>query len=143
MSVTLALYKAKGDWTNALIRWKGGNSPYSHCELICDGWMYSSTVRDGGVRRKPAIDLDDTHWDYIELPWADNNAIYEFYLKTKGFPYGWYDIVWNQFFNLPLPDGRGFFCSEWCANALGIPDGRKYDPASLGILAKWLTEKLS
>ena len=53
MSVALALYKGKGELANSLIRWKS-KSIYSHCELVVDGWMYSSTVRDGGVRCKLA-----------------------------------------------------------------------------------------
>ena len=51
MSVQLALYKAPGEWTNALIRW-WTRSQYSHCELVIDGTCYSSSERDRGVRSK-------------------------------------------------------------------------------------------
>lgn len=134
--IALALYKGKGDWVNAAIRAKG-HSPYSHCELIVDGWMYSSTVRDGGVRCKIADNLKAENWDFIDLPWADANLVLDIYQLTKDNPYGWTDIIKYQLLNFPPNDGKGDFCSEWCAKALGIPDAQIYDPAKLGRLVKW------
>ena len=66
MSVFLALYKGKGNWVNSIIRWRN-QSIYSHCELIVDGWMYSSTVHDGGVRCKLQSYLREEDWDIIPV----------------------------------------------------------------------------
>lgn len=86
--VYLALYKGSGgslydrltDW---LIR-KITKGKYSHCEIAvkketnftdrydCEEYYecYSSSVRDGGVRKK-VIHLDDGKWDLIKL----NNVV--------------------------------------------------------------------
>ena len=141
MSVALALYKGKGELANSLIRWKS-KSIYSHCELVVDGWMYSSTVRDGGVRCKLAY-LPEDHWDIIQINWTNGEEILSYYSETKDNPYGWRDLIQSQIFNRPTADDRGDFCSEWCAKALGIPDAQHYDPARLGELVTWANSHLT
>ncbi len=141
MSVALALYKGKGGLANSLIRWKS-KSIYSHCELVVDGWMYSSTVRDGGVRCK--IDyLPEEEWDIIPIHFNNGESILSHYYETKNNPYGWRDLIQSQIFNRPTADDRGDFCSEWCAKALGIPDAQHYDPARLGELVTWANSRLT
>lgn len=129
----LALYKGKGLVGNALIRW-WTRSIYSHCELVIDGISYSSSLMDGGVRAK-RIDHTPAHWDFVELPWADKLAVLTLYDQTKGEPYGWLDLLWRQVLNRP-GDARGWFCSEWCAAALGLPNPQLYSPATLGDYCK-------
>lgn len=137
MTVRLALYKAKGEIGNALIRW-WTRSPYSHCELLLeDGYAYSSSIRDGGVRRK-IIDLDSGHWDVIDIPWADNKKIYNYYLLSMHDKYGWLDLLHSQVFNTALDQPRAAFCSEWCAAALGLPSPTLYSPATLDKLVRYL-----
>lgn len=142
MTVTLALYKGKGQLGNAAIRWWTG-SPYSHCELVVDGWCYSSSVMDKGVRRKRAgpgadeISLGSDHWDLIELPWADGAAIARYFEATDSDVYGWPSLIASQVFNRNLPTQHAAFCSEWCALALGLPAPSIYNPGTLGKVCAW------
>lgn len=136
--VKLALYKGKGTLANAGIRmWTG--SRYSHCELVVDGWCYSSSVMDKGVRRK-LIDLASGNWDLIELPWADPEYVRDYLDRTDHLTYGWVALVTSQFLNLGRSDPDSQFCSEWCANALRIPNASAYSPQTLGELAGFINE---
>lgn len=134
--VRLALYKARGQVGNALIRWWTG-SPYSHCELVIDGWCYSSSLQDGGVRRK-RIDLDPARWDVLDLPWADAGAVLRYFRRTDHHRYGWLSLIASQIFNGNWSGHDAQFCSEWCAAALGIPNPPTYSPETLGDACRWL-----
>lgn len=134
--IQLALYKGEGLIGNALIRW-WTESPYSHCEIVVSGVCYSSSLMDKGVRDKQ-IDLHDGNWDLIDLPWASADKVLAYYGKTMDQPYGWADLFARQIFRAPSDDGVGQFCSEWCANALGLPDPRDHSPASLERLVRFI-----
>ncbi len=125
----IAFYKGKGKIGNALIRW-WTDSPYSHCELVVGGICYSSSIMDKGVRSK-VVNLSADNWDIVELPWATDADVLDYYSQTRMRPYGWIDLILRQVLRLPSVDESGEFCSEWCANALGIPDARDYSPAGL------------
>lgn len=129
----LALYKGKGQVGNALIRW-WTRSPYSHCEIVIGEMSYSSSLMDGGVRAK-RIDHNPAHWDFVALPWAEPHRVESLMCDTHGEPYGWLDLLWRQVLNRP-GDARGWFCSEWCAAALGLPNPQLYSPATLGDYCK-------
>jgi len=123
--VTLAFYKGNsknnGKLYSKLIRWwtKG---PYSHVEIILDGYMYSSSPRDGGVRRKKFKGKND-HWDFIEINNLKEKNILEFYNQTKENKYDFFGILG---FILPFKDRTNeWFCSEWCSNALKISGYKK------------------
>lgn len=137
MTVQLALYKGQGQLGNALIRW-WCKRQYSHCELIVDGWCYSSSMMDGGVRRK-RIDLDSGNWDVIELPWADAASILRYFFLTEHQRYGVFGLFKSQVLNRNKEFKGSQFCSEWCARALGIPSGGTYSPDTLGKLCGWIT----
>ncbi|HAQ86500.1 MAG TPA: hypothetical protein DCR78_08670 [Pseudomonas sp.] len=135
--VKLALYKGKGQVGNAFIRfWTG--SIYSHCELVVDGWCYSSSVMDQGVRRKLVGDgdgrmsLSPDKWDLVPLPWADADRIVEYFAATDGDRYGWLSLLWSQLFNLNRQSERAQFCSEWCGGALGLPSPASLSTRTLG-----------
>lgn len=136
MTVQLALYKGKGQIGNAAIRWWTG-SIYSHCELVVDGVCYSSSVMDKGVRRK-RIDLTDGKWELVDLPWADAKKVLAYFKLTDHHTYGWPSLVSSQLFNRNRGAADSQFCSEWCANALGIPNGSSYAPGTLGSTCQWL-----
>ena len=142
MPAQLALYKGKGQLGNAAIRWWTG-SPYSHCELVVDGWCYSSSVMDKGVRRKrvgPGADeigLSKDHWDLIELPWADAAAIVRYFEATDSDVYGWPSLIASQVFNRNRPTEHAAFCSEWCARALALPAPSIYNPGTLDDICTW------
>lgn len=134
--VKLALYKGKGTLANAGIRlWTG--SQYSHCELVVDGWCYSSSVMDKGVRRK-LIDLNSGNWDLIELPWADAEYVRDYFDRTDHQTYGWGALITSQFLNLGISADDSQFCSEWCAAALKIPNQSAYNPQTLGELCEFI-----
>jgi len=128
MSVQLALYKGRGTLFNALIRWWTG-SPYSHCELVINGTCYSSSIRDGGVRGK-AMALPSDKWDVIELPWADDTAVTDWFIAHETERYGWLDLLTGQLLGMQR-DHRGVFCSEACAKALGLHGSTRMSPQGL------------
>lgn len=128
MSVQLALYKAKGNWLNRLIRW-WTKSPYSHCELVVNGMCYSSSIRDGGVRGK-VMALPADKWDVIDLPWADAGVVQGWFDRHAHDRYGWIDLVLCQLLGMRR-DSRGVFCSEACAAALRYPNPTRFSPQTL------------
>lgn len=137
----LALYKAKGKIGNAGIRW-WTNSKYSHCELVINGFCYSSSVQDKGVRKK-FIDLDPANWDFVELPWADEQKALNYFEETDAFTYGWLSLLWSQMFNRNVPDKGSQFCSEWVANAIGLPNAVSYSPRTLGEMCQYINLRTS
>lgn len=140
MVVKLALRKND---TRILARfiqlWSG--SIYSHCELVIDGFCYSSSVMDKGVRKKQ-IKLDADKWDVVDLPWADQQTARSYFEKTDGHSYGWYSLITSQLFNTARADDDSQFCSEWCASALGLPNPSSYSPESLHDSCVWLSQLL-
>ena len=111
--------------------------PYSHCEIAVqhsDGLFecYSSSIRDGGVRRK-IMPLPSEKWDLIELPTTILRYLYADYMGTHGSGYDWLGI-------LSFPLGRysacfqrrgKWFCSEWCAHVLGYGEPHRISPNTL------------
>lgn len=136
MTVKLALYKGKGTIANTAIR-QWTSSQYSHCELVVDGWCYSSSVMDRGVRRK-LIDLDSGNWDVIELPWADPEYVRDYFDRTDDQSYGWGALITSQLLNLGISGSKSQFCSEWCANALQVPNASAYSPHTLLELCEFI-----
>ena len=124
--VNLALYKGPASeplhivthYSTRLLCW----SLYSHSELQIDGWCYSSSVRDGGVRKKD-IDLNSGHWDVYPLPKADADYALDWFEKHKHQQYDWTGIAG---FLLPIRHASGKqFCFEANARMLGIRGAHK------------------
>ena len=136
--VFLALYKGKGKIGNAITRWWTG-SQYSHCELFVNGVCYSSSLMDGGVRAK-VIDIHSGNWDLLPLERVDAGQVQDFFELTKGKAYDWLGLFRAQLFNRGKRDGSKYFCSEWCAAAVGIPVPEMYSPRGLGELAGYLLD---
>lgn len=105
-------------------------SEYSHVEIVIDGWCYSSSARDGGVRCKQ-IDLNKPLWHVVPLPSEERKFVLAHYELTKGRHYGWLDLICSQILRLPVSDSTGDFCSEWCAAALGLPEPKAWSPGML------------
>ena len=137
----LALYKGKGLIGNYLTRWWTG-SVYSHCELVVDGECYSASFMDGGVRKK-TIDLASGRWDVIPLDSWMQARVVSFFKETEGKQYDWWGIIGAQMFNRRRHDPNRFFCSEWCAAALGIPNSEMYTPHTLAELLAFINKNLS
>ncbi|MHB0820128.1 hypothetical protein ACYCFK_17860 [Stutzerimonas stutzeri] len=132
MTVQLALRKHDTRIAASIIQWWTG-SIYSHCELVVDGWCYSSSAMDGGVRRKQ-ISLDPEGWDVMSLPWADDQQVQDFFTATDHYRYGWLGLILSQLFNLNRTQDKAQFCSQWCAAALNLPSPATYSPVTLGAL---------
>lgn len=116
--VSLALYcgPPKKDWRHILTHyairlWTW--SRFSHAELLIDGVCYSSSVRDGGVRKK-AIDLTSGRWLVIALPAQSADTALTWFTAHEGQPYDWANIAR---FVIPFLPQR---LTEWvCFEAVG------------------------
>ena len=143
MTVFLALRKNDARLSARLIQfWT--KSIYSHTELVVDGWCYSSSVMDKGVRRKLVgegegrISLSPDKWDLMPLPWVDAQAVVEYFEATDHHRYGWPSLILSQFLNLNRPVKGAQFCSEWCAAAAGLPAPTILNPRTLGEWCEYL-----
>ena len=128
MKAKLAFYKGKGDITDKLIRW-WTKSPYSHVELVVDGWWYSTSPRDLRVRAKRIVPKKD-HWDFVEVE-VDEDWLYEVFAKTRGAKYDWLGIFFTQIVDLNIHSKSRYFCVEWCAFINKIPKPHRYNPGTL------------
>ena len=121
MSMALAAYEPHrwNDIGGHLTAW-WTRSPYSHVEIVINGVCYSSSMRDGGVRKK-VIDLDKPWWRVIPIEWADEDAALRVFRRYEGQPYGYLDLLTQHVLRLPVDD-PGLLCSELCALMLGLPE---------------------
>lgn len=90
-------------------------SDYSHVELYHNGYFYSSSARDKGVRKqRMSINIDK--WDLIELPYNENYmSLEDIYLITKNAKYDYISIFFNWLgINKDL-NSKSFFCTEYVA----------------------------
>ena len=134
----LALYKGKGTICNAIVRWWTG-SIYSHCEIVVNGICYSSSRMDGGVRCKK-IDLNSGRWDVLKIEADVKDRVIAVYEVTKGNKYNWFGIFGAQVINRRYRKQNKFFCSEWCAHALGLPYPQTFAPHTLLAIIGYLND---
>jgi hypothetical protein len=132
MKARLAFYKGKGTIVDKAIRWWTGSN-YSHVELVINGLWYSTSPRDLCVRCKNIIP-DSDHWDFVEV--NISRGFPHFFRTTKGHKYDWLGIFFSQFFAFNIEDKKRWFCSEWCAKALGVKNSNLYSPEGLYRLIK-------
>ncbi|MHA0510220.1 hypothetical protein [Enterobacter kobei] len=141
MTAYLAFYKGtsehKGlarlsDWLTRVVT----RGPYSHCELafqlpsgeyVC----YSSSVRDDGVRCK-VMPLPADKWDLVPVS-IEPARIDEYFQMRKGVPYDWLGAI--GFVTLSHGRTDKYFCSEFCAECLGLLDAWRYSPNLLYAIA--------
>lgn len=156
--VYLALYKGRrdgawyrpnvmrarlGDW---LIR-RFTRGKYSHCEIAVhlgkpenpdEPELYaccSSSIRDGGVRQK-TMPLPSEKWDLIALGNSDSlHAALSFYFsQLKGKKYDLSGALGVVLKNRHRHDK--WFCSEFCATVLGLPESWRFSPNDLAAIVK-------
>lgn len=134
--IQLALYKAPGDLYDRLIRiWT--RSPYSHCELVLeDGRFASSSPRDGGVRAK-LIEPDPPIWDFLPLPWVREEVVEELLQAEQGAGYDWVGVLGSQILPVGIQSKSRWFCSEFCAQVIGLEQPQRYSPGSLSETMSW------
>lgn len=111
-------------------------SKYSHAELVIDGWAYSSSVRDRGVRRKQ-IEFSPERWDIIEIDPKRVNLDYAlaFFLRYEGSKYDWWNIVRYALPFVPQKENQ-FVCFEFVAAMLNAPGYYRVDGDDLYDWAK-------
>ena len=150
-TVYLALYKGRRDgaWyqpqvaaarLSAWIIRTLTRSPYSHCEIAVDKGngqynCYSASIRDGGVRLK-TMPLPADKWDLIPVNQQDAYIdVLNYFAQTRGKPY---DFIGACGVVLGIKGSlKKWFCSEWCAAALGVQYPDRYSPQAL---ANWLRQ---
>lgn len=147
--IYLALYKGTGgslydrvtDW---LIR-KVTKGRYSHCEIVILRHnftvgeqrpdvvydCYTSSPRDGGVRRKQ-INMQDDKWVFIPIDLTEQQVI-AYFNRTKGAKYDWWGVL-GLVFGIKQKRSK-FFCSEWCFNLIfNSQDGWRFNPNQLAAI---------
>ncbi len=130
--VKAAFYIGSGNYFDKIIRWRT-SSDVSHVELIVDGTMFSSSPRDGGVRLKvPPTYMKN--WRIVDIPNVTNASIYEFFDQTRGASYDWLGAIAGAGAAVDIQAKNKWFCSEWCAHALGFENGWRFTPASLEVV---------
>ena len=146
--VYLALYKGRKRGTSPRELWQrlmdwavriATRGQYSHCEIAVkhgftdDYHCYSASLRDGGVRLK-TMPLPADKWDLIPINQLDAYIdILNYFAQTRGKPY---DFIGACGVILGIKGSlKKWFCSEWCAAALGVQYPDRYSPQEL---ADWL-----
>jgi hypothetical protein len=127
-TVYLANYKGTKSLFEKIVKFWA--PPYTHDELVIDGVSYSSSLRDGGVRKKKDIDFNSGNWDLIPVPWADVDHIFKLYKETRHLKYDIFGLIGSHLFNRALHDKKKYFCSEWCATGLKL-NSSVFSPSSL------------
>lgn len=143
--LTFAFYKAKGDWKNGLVRW-ATRSTYSHCEAILslaqhgeEVLCHSASSRDGGVRSKTIILLEE-NWDLLHLParFFDPLRAESLLARSQGASYDYPGILFSHVFSLNRHADNRWFCSEFCAELIGVPNPHTYSPQAFYDLVHYI-----
>jgi len=151
--IYLALYKGRRDgtgWRVWAARFTDGltrvltRGRYSHCEIaVLEHTQasvytcYSASIRDGGVRCK-VMPLPESKWDLIQMESTSeaHERLQRVWTETRG---QCYDLMGALGIAFGLPQNRRrWFCSEWCATALGLPAGWRWSPNDLAAIVSVL-----
>lgn len=137
----LAFYKGTLDENpgallfDRLTCWRTG-SRFSHCELVevpnrqgIAQLCCSSSFRDKGVRSK-WIDLTSGRWVLVEVPSLKVEPALHWFMEHAGAPYDWFGLL-GWVFPWRVSMREWWFCSEACAEALGLPESWKTSPGDL------------
>ncbi len=138
--IHVASYVADGTLGNALIRaWCRRRE--SHTELLLDGTCYAASLRDGGVRSRPAAEVlaNPAHWVVEPAPWMRPADMLAHWHRTKGQPYDWLGLLGAQVFNRSIQGRHSGFCSEWAAAAGALPNPEIYNPGTFRDVSNHLT----
>lgn len=115
-------------------------SNYVHCELVscfCSDTFYGYSAFPGEGVRSKYIKYDPKVWEFINLKDIKTQDVKKFYEKTKGKKYDYLGVLGFVFGNPDNPNR--YFCSEWCAKALGFNNPSRISP---GWLYKYFKGKI-
>ncbi|MBX3588860.1 MAG: hypothetical protein KF796_19685 [Ramlibacter sp.] len=143
MTITIAFYKgrlAENDHAllfDRLTCWRT-RSRFSHCELVLpepSGGQkcWSSSFRDHGVRGK-AVDLTTGRWVLIKVPGVSADTASAWFKAHVGAPYDWFGLL-GWVFPWRVSNRAWWFCSEACAEAMGLEESWHISPGDLYQLA--------
>ena len=131
------------DWLTRILT----RGQYSHAEIAVREHpqasvytCYSASIRDKGVRRK-VMPLPAAKWDLIPLPSTPeaHEQLQRVWAATEG---QGYDLMGALGIAFGLPENRRrWFCSEWCATALGLPESWRWSPNDLAAILSTLYKK--
>src|SRR5690625_4152297 len=124
----LAFYKAPGTRFDRAIRWRTG-SDYSHVEIVIGPHWYTSSPRDGGVRRKEIVPKAG-HWDYVSVE-IDVEHVIQLWARTAWDHYDWLGIAGHAIGIPRVHCTSRWTCSEWVAAAMGLSRPYRWTPEEL------------
>ncbi len=110
-------YIGKGRLFDRLIRWYT-KSKFSHCEIVIDGMASSADAWTNRVRAIPASGFNPANWEKIQVA-SDAIKATTFVSSQLGKKYDWLGIL-GFFLPVKLQNSNRWYCSEFCAAALGI-----------------------
>ena len=124
-------------WYARIMDWltrKVTSGKYSHCEMAVrqdDGsyQIYSSSVRDHGVRTKNMKELPSTKWVLVPVDCTKERVI-EYFNSVKGQKYDMLGAI-GVAIKIIKEHSNKLFCSEYCANTLGFKQGWRFSPNDL------------
>jgi len=124
VKIHVALYRGKGTWPNAIVRW-WTKSIYSHAELILpDGvtWMGISPFVHSVVMKRTITEFNPEKWDLIDIDVTQEQLemIMQFFEDTRDQGYDWVGMLLSQFLPCKIKHRKRWYCSEWIAYALRI-----------------------
>lgn len=107
---------------------------FSHCEVAVkqdDGSyvIYSSSVRDKGVRKKVIKDLPSRKWELVEVD-CTLDQIEAYYQANEGKSYDWLGAI-GVVIRIIKQRSNKLFCSEYCSETLGYKEGWRFSPNDL------------
>lgn len=141
--VYIAFYKGNDKFLDKIITWTS-RGIYSHVEIIIDGISYSSSGRDGGIRKKVTsfMSYDNPNkWDIFELKVDDVELFKEKFeiLKSKKIfgnidfqrhhksdkngKYDYWSIILYHILRIPLVrkiDSTRFLCTEFILEIIQV-----------------------
>lgn len=87
-------------------------------------------LRYGGVRAK-IIEPDPAVWDFLPLPWLQPAHVEQLLEQEAGAGYDWLGILGSQILPVGIQSRSRWFCSEFCAQAVGLERPQRYSPGQL------------
>lgn len=104
-----------------------------HCEIVTElreGSFFGLTSMPGIGVTRGWVNYNSDEWEFIELPERyTGKDLLDFYKKTKGRKYDYLGCLGFVFGN--RDDPNRYFCSEWCAEFLGLDKPSRYTPGDL------------